>query len=143
MTHFTLRSNFLKNCSVTFFLIAHMEGPSWPLSPVKTPFWLNRPKLVKMVENRSKMTYFALRAKYLRNRLIKFLQIWRNDHMGEYNQTFFSRFSLFSFSTDLWPFLGQKWPFLGQKWLWCNFLKNCLITFFLITHMESPSWPLS
>ena len=55
-----LRCNFLKNCSVTFFLFSGNERPWCPLSTVLTPFWLNRSKLVKMTKNRSKMAHFCL-----------------------------------------------------------------------------------
>ena len=73
VTHFTLRSNFLKNCSVTFFLIAHMEGLSWPLSPVKTPFWLNRSNWVKLTYLSPTWPTFSYFARFLKKYLIDFL----------------------------------------------------------------------
>ena len=45
--NFTNFASFLKNRVVSFFLMAPNEGSSRHLSSVKTPFWLNRPKLGK------------------------------------------------------------------------------------------------
>ena len=70
-----LKGNFLKNCSVTFFLIWANERPSCLLSTVETPFSLNRSKLVKMSENRLKRAYFALKACLIKNSSVVFLLI--------------------------------------------------------------------
>ena len=70
---------FLKNCSVTFFLFSANESPLYPLSTVETPFCLNRSKLVKMTEIRSKMTYFSLISDFLQIFSVIFLLIPGNE----------------------------------------------------------------
>ena len=79
LTILELRSNFLKNGLITFFLFAANE-PSWcHLQLVQTPFWLKCSKWVKLTYLGQIWPTFTHFARFLANCLMNFLHFAAND----------------------------------------------------------------
>ena len=129
--------NFLKNCSITFFLFLHEASLGWHKQHIISRIWLNHSKGCFLKVKGQIFYIFGLLDHFLKNCSITFFIFLHEASLGWHKQHIISRIWLNHSKGCFLKVKGQNFDIFG---LLDHFLKNCSITFFLFLHEASLGW---